>query len=465
MKKIPIAAANADSFKHLLKEKQEEQRRKDSKELYDIFRHSWRKRIEKKMEDLFTQDTIDELRFQVSTDLNVLRWAADELGKIYAQPPKRTVGGLDVLEGAEDPLAPYLGNGSLDLALDQAARICYACRAVGIRPLVANAGKDNKPHIILDVIPPHKIFAIPDDTDLTRTKLVAIKKKNGCIVWDNESQVSYDDGWKKEEEQPNPYGCIPYIVAHAGYPAVDYWSTCDAFGLRDAAYLVAIAATEHNHLRRLQSHKQGWYRSDKDVPLSILTDPSRWIRLEGEGDAGLLDMQADLQGHLDSLLDRAAATLALYGIRPESVRGSLDASSGYALSLKLLSQEAAWAQQRRIWQVWEQRLYEVSREVLAVDASVALPEGEIKIDWAEIGAEATSMDKAELHGKYLDMKVVSRAWVQRQMGLTPEEVEQIEKERLEEGVGAMLPPAPTVPSGLPPVNPDDPPGQRDDLDE
>lgn len=469
-KKKPPKAADTEDWFRMMGARDDRKRRDAVKELYQMYQHEWRGLIEDKIDQLYTNDTADDLEFEIATDINVLWWAAQELGKIYAKPPTRSIDGIDPDPKGEDPLDPYLANGQLDLALDQASRLCYACRSVALRPLTANIKEEgepdpeHEPHTALDVIPTHKIFAIPDKTDLTRLRLVVIAKDNGYTAWDKDNIVHTDLSGKVISEEPNPYGLIPYVVAHATYPTVDYWAHCDAYGLRDAAYMVAIAATEYNHLRRLQSHKQGWYRSDHEIPPSILVGPSNWLRVEGEGEAGLLDMQANLQEALDTLLDRAAATLSLYGIRPESVRGSLDASSGYALALKLISQEAAWEQQRRVWQVWEQRLFEVARRVLEVDAGIKLPEGQLKIDWAEIGAEATDMDRAELHKMYLDMGVVDVEWVQTQMGMTPEEIEQIKERKLENAVGAMIPPGLQPPGQQPPPPPqaEDDPNQRDD---
>ncbi len=452
-----IKASEIDLWRRAWEEKEERSRIADMKELWRIYSHDWRELLERRLRLLFSEQTWEALRLQVDTSINLLRWTSDEQASIYSRGPSRSIEGIDLEDEAEDPLKPYLAKGALDLSLDQAARICYACRAVVLRPLVAGT-EEGKPRIVVDVILPHRVFVKHDPIDLTAIQMIVVQKEDGSrVAWDKEEQVVVSRSWQVEDRQPNPYGVVPYVVAHASYPTAQYWSTSEAFGLRDATYEVGVAKTEHNHLRHFQSHRQGWYRSDGDIPLSVLTDPASWIHVRGTGDVGAIDLRADLKGNLESILDSAAATLALYGIRPESVKGSLDASSGYALALKLLAQEGVWAKQRLLWNVWEgQKLYPLARTVLQVDAGVVLPDGDLKIDWAEIGAQATPIDKAQWHKELLEMGVVSPRWVQRQMGLSPAEIEQIETEQMEAGVGRMVPPAAPAPAPMPEPMPPDP---------
>ena len=380
--------------------KDETARRGDIKELETIYKNRWRDRIQEELEAFVSADILEDLEYQIATDLNPLWYAANELGKIYSKSPKRTIDGVEMPEDGDDPLEPYLANGTLDLALDQAARLGYACRSVGLRVLAANipepGGEKPKepPHAVLDVIPSHKLFVVPDATDQTRLQLVVVRKEKEYVAWDHKEVIHYDLNFAETRRYPNPYGIIPYVIAHASYPAGEYWGTSEAFGLRDGSYQLAIAATAYNHLRWLQSHKQGWYRSDDELPVSVTSDPGRWFRVTGDGEVGLLDLQADLPSHIESMIDRAALSLAQYGIRPESVRGMLDASSGVALALKLTAQISVWEQQRKVWDVWEQRLYEVAQAVMRVDAGIALPPGRMIIDWADIGPQASAQEQA-----------------------------------------------------------------------
>lgn len=465
-----IKANEVDRWRKAMESKDERQRCKDTKELWQIYRHQWRELLELRLRDLFSEQTWEALRLQADTSINLLNWAAGELGgAIYSKCPTRSIDGVEFDESDDDPLAPYTNDGALDLALSQAAGINYACRAVAMRPLVTgiddegNRIEGEEHRVTLDIIPAHRVFVVPNETDLTRIELIIIHKEDGTFVaWDKDEEVKVSASWKVESKRPNPYKRVPYVVAHAAYPTAQYWSTSEAFGLRDATYQIGVAKTEHNHLRHFQSHRQGWYRSDGELPLSVVTDPAQWLHIKGNGEAGAIDLQADLKSNLESILDAAAATLALYGIRPESVKGSLDASSGYALSLKLISQEKVWGQQRRLWEVWERQLYDIARTVLQVDAGIVLPEGKLMIDWAEVGAEATPLDKADYHEKLLNMGVVDEYWVQKQMGFTEEEIEAIEERKAEKGVGRMMPPMlqPPQPPGQP--QPPIPPGMEDD---
>lgn len=424
-----IKAHELDKWRRLMETKEEVIRVSTSKQLYKVFTHEWKDLLEARLETLYSTQVWTDLKLQSDISLNLLRWAADEQAAIYSKPPVRTIDGFDQSSQTTNPLSPYLSEGTLNLALDKAARICYACREVAIRPLVVLNDDGKGHHIVLDIVPPHRLFVVPDESDITKPSLVVIQKDDGTFVaWDKEEQVQISASWEIVSRTKNPYNVIPYVVCHATYPTVTFWQTLEALGLLEATFQTAQSKTEYNHLRRLQSHKQGWYRSDEDVPPSILSDPSSWVRLKGNAEMGVLDMVADLKENLDTLLDSAAASLALYGIRPESMRGTLDASSGYALSIKLIAQTKVWDAQRSLWEVWEPRLYSVAKSVLLVDAGVVIPHGDLRIQWADIGAQATEMDKAKLHSELLSMGVVSKQWVQREMGMTQNEVIQITEE-------------------------------------
>ncbi len=445
--KEPIAAADSMGWRKAWEAKDERERMKSQRETYKIYRNDWDNLLKQYLKARFSDQTYRLLEQQLDISINPLRWASDELAKIYSKPPQRSVAGVESVDG-EDPLDPYTADGALDMALDQAARICYATRSIVISPMVP----EGEQRVIVDLIPSHRVFVQHDHVDRTKLRLIVIERSDGTFeAWDDEEQVIFDKAYQPKSREPNRYGLIPYVVALASYPASGYWQVEDSFGLEQATYLAATAKTEHNHLRHLQSHKQGWVRNDGEVPFEVLSDPASWVHVRGQNSQiGALDMQANLREHLETMLDATAQTLALYGIRPESVRGSLDAQSGYALSIKLRSQEAVWAQQRMIWEMWEQRLYSVARAVLAVDAGVALPEGRLELDWAELGASASPLELAQLHEIQLRSGVISVAQAQREQGYTPQQIEQIEEEKLEEGAGLAIP-------AMEPLTPEPPP--------
>ena len=412
-------------------------RRETSKELYEIFSHKWKELLAQKLLEKFTTQTYEQLLPHLDTAINALRWSADELAKIYAKPPTRSIAGIESVKGEVDPLDPYTAEGALDMALDQAARLCFAVRSVALGPLVAEGSN----HIVLDVIPPHRVYVVPGKIDKTRLDLIVIHRSNGDFeAWDAEEKIVVDAHYKTKSIDPNPYKVVPYMVALAAHPTLDYWQTSESFGLRDAAYFAALGMTEHNYLRHWQSFKQGWYHSDDAVPLTILSDPSSWLHVTGlNASVGAIDLQANLTMHLETLLDALAAKLGMYGIRPETTRGTLFAQSGFAYSLKLQTQEAVWEKQRMIWELWERRLYELSQVVLQVDAQITMPSGKLMIEWADLGAKSSKQEQALLARTKIQDRVWSVQHAQRLDGLTPEEIEQIEDEILESGVGMAIP--------------------------
>lgn len=425
---------------------EETKRRERAQELYDIFRKDWRHLLKKRLCELYTPQTWEKLRLQIDTSINILRWAADEIAAIYSQSPTRTLEGLE--EQSDKILQPYVYDGQLDLALDQACRLTWALREAAIRPLVV---MEPEPHVVLDVIPPSKLTVFPNPLDPVDIIAIIIQMSDQrWHYWDREVYLEMDPSFNVVDMRENPYKLIPYIVAHAAYPVRGFWHEDEAQELLEATYNVGIAQTEWNHLRRLQSFKQVWVSADNqdDHLPALLMDPAAAIALRGAAQIGTLDLQADLSTQLDTILKKAEAALVPYGLRPEQIRGTLDAASGYALSIKLLGQERAWGRQRRVWTVWESKLWEVARSVLEVQAGICLPKNKLLIDWAEIGPAASPNEEADYHNKLIQSKVESRAYARRKLGFSQEESQQIEAEILEESLSDFGPQIPEGDLGL-----------------
>lgn len=401
-----------------------------------MYQHDWKDQLREEVLRQFLPQNAEKLMVRADTNLNLLRWATDLIAAIYSRPVVRTFG--------ETLLAPMP---EVDMAIDLACRLTFLQGETLLRPMWVNG------RMMLDVIPSDRFHVVPDPVDRLRLQAVVISHcdHDGQVkkyeLWTDATHAFLGRDWKylssptpatDGTEFANPYGIIPYVCAHSLYPTASFWHHHEAEGLYQATLLMGVALTDWGHLRHLQSFKQLVIRTeekDGSKIAKIAADPSSTLMLRGPtASASVLDMQADLSGHLNALFDRAEAILHLYGITADVVRGNaqLSASSGYALQLKLHSMERIWEGQRIGWRLWERELWRVARVVLPIEGGPTLPDDALDIAWGEIGPGRDPVQTQEQARLMLSAGMISKRESLRLVGYTEEQIEQIIAEQLDE---------------------------------
>jgi len=433
----------------------DKQRRQEVGELLSIYDHDWTELLIEKLEQNFASQNIKRMLSKLDTSLNLLRWSADTLAPVYCEGVSRSIENNETAD-----LSAYEADGLLNMTLDRASRLLFAVREVLLRPMV----NEVTGQIMVDVLTPDKCSVRRHPDNPLRLIGLVYQMANGdFVVWEEDDHKVYGRGWDertKPDGSPyeNDYGVIPFVLAHAAFPERGTWHEKDASGLKSATLNLGLAKTDFNHKRHLQSHKQMVFTgTDKSkVGAKMASDAGfAMVLKDPSASAFVLDMQGNLGEHLDSIVKDAAQSLSLYGINPASVRGNLDASSGYALSIKLTDTERVWKQQRTLWQVWEQQLYTVSQRVMEVDGNGTLPGGKLTFDWPYIGPAQDKNDDADYWLKLLNAGVSSVPEVRRSLfDETPEQFEQWleEKQEYTQNTSPIAPPV--LPAPLPVVEPE-----------
>ena len=382
----------------------ERRRRSDVRDLISIYSNEWKDLLIEKINDRFLEQNAEKLRAQPDSSINLLRWVVDEIGAIYTEPCRRTV------EGQADGLEAYEAGGLVDQFLDQACKLTQLCREVAIRPL----WNEKKQAFSYDIITPDKFSVIPDPIDPLEVLAIIIKLPGAetgaqaCYsVWTEGTHCKTDASFRPiySEQNPdhtNPYGLIPYVISHARFPALSFFNEQDSFALRDATLDAGVRMTDHAHLRHFQSFKQLAITGTTDEALGRLSlDPSAVALIKNpQASVSVLDLQADLREHLETIHLATRPTLTMSGIWQDVIRGSSESSSGYALSLKMHKQETEWKHLRGLWLLYERALYKIASIVGQVDAGLTLPAGLLEIEFPKIGAQANPLDQAAVAEKY-----------------------------------------------------------------
>ena len=374
-------------------------RRRYVRSLICVYDQDWRSLLDDHMRKLFSPETYADLLLKLDTSVNMIAWMASEIGSIYSEPATRTVDGEE-----REELEPYLNHGELDAALNEAAPLCFVTRELLIRPMVVE--RDGKKVFVLDLLTPDRCAAKANAKDPTKLDVLVVQiSKTRWIVWSDEYCIRVDNQFKpvkgENDNIINDYGTIPYAPIFARYPSRGFWHEHHNKGLYDATMKIAAQMTNYGHLRHHQSFLQVWYRSDKDVKniTSIILDPAKALHLRGsQAQAGTIDLQANLRENLETIMQDATQTLALYGINPEAVRGKVEAQSGYALQIKNHKQQRTQNAYSRAWIRGEHRLYSVAQKVWAVDAPEApqLPDGTLDIQMASTAPPQNPIEQADL---------------------------------------------------------------------
>ena len=419
-------------------------RRNRARLLLEVHDNQWKDQLVDKIKLNFAPENRDRILSKLDMSQNMMRWASDTLAPIYSDGVHREI------EGQKEADLELYENGDLtNMTLDRAARLCFSVREVLLRPIVnEETGK-----VILDVLTPDRCSVIRHPDNPLRLIGLVYQTENGdIVVWEEDDHKVYNRSWAerfRENGEPysNDYGMIPFVLCHASFPDRGTWHEGDAEGLRQATLNLGMAKTDYNHKRHLQSHKQIVITGVKSKGIGKKANQDAGYALvfqDPQADAKILDLQGDLNSHLDSIIQDAAQTLRLYGISPSAVRGNMDASSGYALSIKMTDTERVWKQQRQLWQVWEQMLYAIARRVVEVDGSGQLPEGKLSFVWPDIGPKQDKNEEADYWLKLLNAGVTNVPEVRRNLfGDSEDQIEEFMQET-EEYTQRTSPIAPPV---------------------
>lgn len=385
-------------------------RRKFAELLFYMFEGRWRDQAQLELESRFSKETYEHLRMVTDTSLNPARFITDKVAAIYTRPTSRTVNGEEIPE--------YDSMGKTDLTFDQACKLNYMMREAFVRPMVTEHG------LMFDLIPAHCVEVVQSYDNPLKIEAIMYEVDGDFVVWtDEEHHVYHDRGMHNEmqiegnESNENPYGVIPIVPVHHQWPcAGGFWHTYSAMPLHRASIETAVSLTNFRHLQKMSSHKQPYLvgKPGKSFNSNMILDPAYPFVLDNGGSAGILDMQADLNEKLGVILDSIGAVANQEGVRPEVVRSGtgIDASSGYALKLKLTDLSRRWEEQRRLWDVWENMIYQVARRVVEVDGPQygfpQLPEGQLKVEWADIGPAQDPKELTELWSARISAGIGSR---------------------------------------------------------
>lgn len=409
----------SEMLQALVRSQEQTDRREYVAGLLDIFTGDWGHLLDAELQKLFLPQTYERLALRADTSINVFKQAAEQIAAIYSRQVTRTID--------NDP-APFDVFADLDMAFFSADQTAFVCQEVFVRPLY----DPDRGVITVDLLTPDSAWAMPADLDPLGLKFLMYQRGEQYVVWTASNFAVYDRDFNllPDPDNPdhvNPFGVIPWVCIHNKYPADgQVFHEGQSEQLRQATLSTGIQKTDLNHIQHLQSFKQlvgiGFDDSDKAQKMS---DPASILTVDNPGaSVSVLDMQANIKSHLDAVLEASSVTLNQLGIRPEMTRGTLSASSGYALTIQLHNLERQWEQRRNLWRLYEQRFYDVARLVWQAFTGEALPEGKVQVEYQPLGPGANLVEQVNTFAVAVREKLLSRQHAMQQLwDMTQEQAE------------------------------------------
>ena len=388
-------------------------RRRQAAELLRIYEGDWEDILAAEIREVFASPDNAEraLRYE-DRSRNLLRWAAERIGAIYDRPPVR------LLDGSPSPAYDALTKQAhLDLAMQQVSHYLIVVSEVFVRPAV-RVDRAGTPRLYFDLLTPDVVEVRVAQDDPTIVTALAYEEwteddsgtpRKRYVYWDADRVLVYDHDWRRvtDPDNPdglNPYGLIPWVACHRTYPTRMFWHTARSEELRNATLRTALALTDLNHALAEAGYRQIVLsgRPGEDFPARQVRDVGQPLLVGPTGTATTLDTVAPFGDLIDAILSKAGTALNLMGLRPSALRGTVDASSGYALRIQEHGLEEARDRLRTVMSVWEQELYATTarvwnthtlqRQHLSEDATLT-------IRWADVGPSAQPKELSEMWGQ------------------------------------------------------------------
>lgn len=218
-------------------------------------------------------------------------------------------------------------------------------------------------------------------------------KRELYVVWDeNEYYITDGVGRRLPKEQQEKfgikdnehgYGIVPFSYPFIQFPIETFWVP-GGEDIVEANEKVNLGLTLLNYLKRYASFKQGYVKSTSgnlDIT-GLKMGYNKFMSLSGDGEIGVIDIQANLQQVVDSIKFQIELILNNNNLSINWA-GTGSATSGFQLIVENMALLSMWEDMVEIWRENEDDLYQVEKQVADTDKDIGLPDN-MHVDFAEV---------------------------------------------------------------------------------
>jgi hypothetical protein len=224
--------------------------------------------------------------------------------------------------------------------------------------------------------------------------------------WDNEKYGIMNEDGEMMDEQPNPYGIIPFAFTHRE-DQVDSFFVEGASDVVSCNEQVNIALTEMNLGMRFNMFGQPWVtglRADQ----SMLRAGSNTILDMGEDGAyNITSPSGNIQEAIDNIKFQIELVASNNHLWIQWAESGGEVPSGISLMIKDMERKEDYYDDIALWRLYEEDFYRVER-VIAGYNGIELPE-EFGVDFEEIDYPMTVQDQILKDNFDIQNNLITRA--------------------------------------------------------
>lgn len=242
--------------------------------------------------------------------------------------------------------------------------------------------------------------------------------------WDAEKYAVLNEDGKVLEEQPNPYGILPFVFTHRE-DQIDSFFVEGASDIVNCNEQVNIGLTEMNLGMRFNMFGQPWVRGLRGDQNILRTGSNEILDMGDEGEYNITSPNGNVEEAINNIKFQIELVASNNHLWIQWAESGGEVPSGISLMIKDLERKEDYFDDIALWRLYEKDFYNVER-VIAGYNGINLPE-DFGIDFEEVEYPTTVQDQILKDEFSLNHNLTTRAkiMVRDNKDLTIEQAQEI----------------------------------------
>jgi len=207
--------------------------------------------------------------------------------------------------------------------------------------------------------------------------------------WDAEKYAVLNEDGKILEEQPNPYGILPFVFTHRE-DQIDSFFVEGASDIVNCNEQVNIGLTEMNLGMRFNMFGQPWVRGLRGDQNILRTGSNEILDMGDEGEYNITSPNGNVEEAINNIKFQIELVASNNHLWIQWAESGGEVPSGISLMIKDLERKEDYFDDIALWRLYEKDFYNVER-VIAGYNGINLPE-DFGIDFEEVEYPTTVQD-------------------------------------------------------------------------
>lgn len=345
----------------------------------NIYNDNWKGILKAAVDEQFSEKTRENIKQMLDDSVNVLKRIVKEISGVYAGETARRALRQDNTE--DENYKNIISAIPANIICQEVNRLTNLCNESFVYIVPRNK------RIEYDILTPDLVEVIQNEDDPTKIDAITIiqtfvdtvgKTKIYYIYWDvYGNHLKFDENLMpvkipNNEAGVNPYKdpndpsktILPFVLFHKDWPLSSIWNTTSGNDLVSANKQIGVLATYLNYLMKVGSFKMLTFTGVdiKDIPQEIVFDPLYPKAVKSpDGQIGTVDLQINMDQIWTIIINKIGVIANNYGLSLDNFKVNISAQSGFALRLKNFALEKVVNEQRKVYRIYENELFDKTR--------------------------------------------------------------------------------------------------------